>query len=573
MASFGTMAPIGASEPVVGGGNAGFRFCVDLEQFFTPLPTEEAVTKDCTTGLAGIALLGTKWGTGLEGVSRRTAAAAAQVLPHNEYVALALPAAERGAWGEGTAQAFATALAASITVPAKDKAAWCGVGCVRVRVVRNALLALDGSRAQVCDAFHRLFHGGGLCIEGERVVLSERVIRVARQDKSAQLELLREHKKIMPQLQALFPSLFSSACASSGGMLPLEKEELQGWGVTPDAGPSGGSLMLLKDIKACLSSLKSKDLADVVQSLAAVSSRISQLPVVGADEGSETLARRSQCLLIAHLEGRTSGTRMGASLHVHFSLEPEDFMRWYLSTPAGSQSRGQDGSDVFFVRSSRERHLAESMVGGPTNLPAFQLRFASYQEKDGKRAQEVLDQPPAAALSLSLRPGWSLLPEESEACLSLVLHPCRPRVGIVMQGVAALRGNDKQCASLLQAAIGLDAEVRAALERAPPDRCTSRTLDAALALRLGDSWRAQPPALTKREDSFFAAQEAEGVHVLALWETSPWVYVALLRGTAASAAAGVRWAGPAVEPQAFVVALMQPWGRTREEDGSVYYPI
>ncbi len=55
--------------------------------------------------------------------------------------------------------------------------------------------------------------------------------------------------------------------------------------------------------------------------------------------------------------------------------------------------------------------------------------------------------------------------------------------------------------------------------------------------------------------------------MLALWDTSPWVYVALLRGAAASASGVVRWAGPPVQAEGFVQALAQPWGRTRQRRG------
>jgi hypothetical protein len=358
--------------------------------------------------------------------------------------------------------------------------------------------------------------------------------------------------------------------------------------VEPDAGPSKGSLLLLKNLTANLSS---PGTVGLLQSLASVASRIAQLPVAGSGEAAgttTTLARRSQSLLIAHLEGRTSATRMGAQLHVHFTLEPEDFLRWYHSTPNGATGRGADGSDAFFVRSSRERSLAEGVGGGPTNTPAYNLRYASYHEKDGKKARQCLGQPPAAALALTLRKGWSGLPEGEEAHLSLVLHPCRPRLGIAMAGVAALRGNAAQCAVLLRAGVGLDAAVRAALAQAPPacrlkdsDGKTLLQVDAGLAVRLGDAWGAQLPALTAREDAHYAALEAGGVHVLALWETSPWVYVALLRGAAAasgagggsSAGGGVKWAGPPVQPQDFVQSFVRPWGRTREEDGTVYFPV
>lgn len=382
----------------------------------------------------------------------------------------------------------------------------------------------------------------------------------------------------LPQLLERFPPLFAHADAASTYVgLPFARAALDGWDVEPNLGPSRPHLELLKPLSANLSSAAA---VPFVASLARAACALSCTSVI-ADGGTTTLAARSPCLLIAHLEGRTSPTMLGKSLHVHFTMEPDDFLRWYLRTPAASWGRGVDGSDIFFVRSAHARELEEAVVGGALNTPAF-LRGASYHLKDSGRAERCLVQTPDE-LSLELRAGWSGLEAADEARITIVPHPCRPRLGLALDGVHMLGGDADLGSLLLRAGLALDRAFREANENASPAaRVTSSKgdalpVDGALALRLGEAWEPAGGWPTPRghEDAHFAALEQRGTHVLALWETSPWVYVALLRGIAAGAADGVRWAAPAdaPTPRAWFDAFQRPWTRTRGETGTVYHPI
>ena len=425
------------------------RFCVNLEEFLVALPPEPAVTASVAAGVSGVAFIGRGW----------IGVAFAGALPPHQFVSLEVSADTIGPWGADTPHGLAAAIAADVSA-ATATGEWTGHGCVRVRMVAASkagpgLVAFDGSRAQAINAFSAAYpHWASAAAPVASPTSLPSVVVPRSPARGCSAHLIRDRSDArfdLARLAVRFPPLFvtpsppggSAAFVPVSGMafsasLPLlPAVYATGAQCCVNLGPSMPYAEVLCDVPGNLASEAAEPHRKALAGFLAAASQL----LTAADDPSAPplpLAQRDGPLLaIAHLGGRTSPTAWGAKLHVHLSLEPADFLRFYFSTEASSRDRSRCASDIFFITSFAARRLSEQVVGGPQNLPAYEVRHASYQVSDGTRARTVTGQALGLELVLPLPAGWG----GGGSDPLIVLHPRRPRLGLAIAGVSSVDGN------------------------------------------------------------------------------------------------------------------------------------
>jgi hypothetical protein len=142
----------------------------------------------------------------------------------------------------------------------------------------------------------------------------------------------------------------------------------------------------------------------------------------------------SPMLLYAHLQGRNSPTRLGADLHLHVMLPWRQFTRLYFQTATSDTSRGLDGTDLFFVRTSADRKRAECLLGGPQSGPGYKFKRMSYVASDAGNTRRLLESTDTEKLQhfkASLSSDWAdSAGEVAEKQAILVFHPSFPCIGL-----------------------------------------------------------------------------------------------------------------------------------------------
>ena len=455
----------------------------------------------------------------------------------------------------GWASAAKVAESLAKTIKNYDPERFSNYGAVRVRLTRSitssssdkTMLALDGVRAQVVDAFTCLFQKAQWEESSHHCVLHGNELTMLRNEEDPRFD-------VSGRLYTDFPPLFvingdrADEYFTSNRALPIATS-VQVLG--PVFAALSTNLNLSTPHMEILPSRLNKRLIgdifsaseDVVRAISNVAEASAKLMTIDGNQ----LRERGPLLLIAHVGPRTSKTSLGKLLHVHLALEPKDFLRSVLQNPKlNNLRRVKDGTDAFFVLSHAERKRARHLHGGPQNLPEYEFAFRSYLESDIRGARDLINRGLDEQLCIKIRNGWSssgesfaekpdvfhseegeALPESSSF---LILHPSRPRIGISAPLWPA--SGERRIQTLLNATINLSKSICASVKRSKnthlprnyKGEAVQRDHGIAIAIRLGE-WKDG----SHYQDPFFASLPQEQA-VVAFIELEPWVYIGVLNG-------------------------------------------